>query len=64
MFWLSLGGHCGNINGIATFPNIDYSFYRYNILKGFPLSDGVDPGFTRAIFAGDFSDEHTTVDCR
>ena len=47
-----------------TFPDIDYSFYGYNILKGYPLADGRDPGFTRPIFASDFSNKHHTADCR
>ena len=47
-----------------TFPDIDYSFYGYNILKGYPLADGRDPGFTRPIFAFDFSNKHHTADCR
>ena len=47
-----------------TFPDIDYSFYGYNILKGYPLADGRDPGFTRPIFAYDFSNKHHTADCR
>ena len=49
---------------IPTFPNIEYSFYGYNILKGYPISDGVDPGFTRPIFAADFTSQRKTADCR
>ena len=47
-----------------TFPDIDYSFYGYNILKGYPLADGNDPGFTRPLFKFDFSEGHHTADCR
>ena len=47
-----------------TFPDIDYSFYGYNILKGYPLADGRDPGFTRPLFKFDFSEGHHTADCR
>lgn len=47
-----------------TFPDIDYSFYGYNILKGYPLADGRDPGFTRPLFAFDFSKGGHTADCR
>ena len=47
-----------------TFPDIDYSFYGYNILKGYPLADGRDPGFTRPLFAYDFTKKHHTADCR
>ena len=49
---------------IKTFPNIEYSFYGYDILKGNPVSDGIDPGFTRPIFAADFSSQQKTADCR
>ena len=47
-----------------TFPDIDYSFYGYNILKGFPLADGRDPGFTRPIFHSEFTQRRATADCR
>lgn len=47
-----------------TFPDIDYSFYGYNILKGYPLADGRDPGFTRPVFKSDFKERMMTSDCR
>ena len=47
-----------------TFPDIDYSFYGYNILKVYLLADGRDPGFTRPLFKFDFSEGHHTADCR
>ena len=49
---------------IPSFASIEYSFYGYNILKGFPLSDGVDPGFTQPIFKTDFTSAQHTSDCR
>ena len=58
------GSKSENIDFSKSFPNIDYNLYGYNILKGFPLSDGIDPGFTRPIFAANFSAGHTTVDGR
>ena len=33
-----------------TFPDLDYALMGYNILKGFPMAIGLDPGFTQPIF--------------
>ena len=33
-----------------TFPDIDYALMGYNVLKGYPLAAGHDPGFTQPIF--------------
>ena len=47
-----------------SFNNIDYSLLGYNALKGYPLEDGMDPGFTAPIFAADYSGQHVSADCR
>ena len=47
-----------------TFPDVDYAFLGYNILKGYPLAVGHDPGFTHPIFKVDYSDFRQTADCR
>lgn len=47
-----------------SFPDIDYVFLGYNILKGFPLATGHDPGFTFPIFKADYSNGAMTADCR
>lgn len=47
-----------------TFPNIDYSFMGYDILTGYPISTGTDPGFTYPIFAADYSRKYHSGDCR
>ena len=36
----------------------------YNIIKGYPNSNGHDPGFTRQIFFADYGDNLKTADCR
>lgn len=36
----------------------------YNILKGFPLAVGSDPGFTYPIFRADYSSGYQSADCR
>ena len=59
----SVSDNCGK-EAIPSFPNIEYSFYGYNILKGYPLSEGVDPGFTQPIFKTDFTSAQHTSDCR
>ncbi|XP_071151680.1 uncharacterized protein [Mytilus edulis] len=47
-----------------TFPDVDYAFFGYNILKGYPLSIGHDPGFTLPIFKADYREGLQTSDCR
>ena len=34
----------------------------YNILKGYPLATGKDPGFVQSIFMADYSDNQFTAD--
>ena len=36
----------------------------YDIIKGYPNSNGHDPGFTHQIFAADYTDNKHTTDCR
>ena len=47
-----------------SFPDMDYALLGYNVLKGFPLSVGHDPGFTLPIFAADYNAGRQTADCR
>lgn len=47
-----------------SFPDIDYALLGYNILKGYPLAFGHDPGFTFPIFQADYSSQQQTADCR
>nr|KAG5691857.1 hypothetical protein BaRGS_033461 [Batillaria attramentaria] len=47
-----------------SFPDLDYALLGYNILLGYPLAVGHDPGFTLPIFAADYSAGHMTADCR
>ncbi|XP_063398538.1 uncharacterized protein LOC134683277 [Mytilus trossulus] len=55
---------CKGTNFKLTFPDIDYAFFGYNILRGYPLSNGHDPGFTFPIFKTDYSEGKQTSDCR
>ncbi|KAL3891837.1 hypothetical protein ACJMK2_004083 [Sinanodonta woodiana] len=55
---------CQGTGGKTTFPNLGYAFMGYNILKGFPLAVGPDPGFTFRIFRPDYSNGGQTADCR
>ena len=48
----------------TTFPDLDYSLLGYNILYGYPLANGRDPGFRRPTFRADFSKPKQTSDCR
>lgn len=47
-----------------TFPDIDYTCSGYNILKGYLLAIGNDPGFTYPIFETDYSEKKQSGDCR
>lgn len=47
-----------------TFPDVDYAFFGYNILKGYPLAVGHDPGFTYPIFDVDYSKGKQSADCK
>lgn len=47
-----------------SFPDVDYALFGYNILRGYPLSVGHDPGFTYQIFNADYSEGRQTSDCR
>ncbi len=51
-------------NTPISFPDIDYALLGYNILKGYPLAVGHDPGFTHPIFKADYSGLRKTADCR
>ena len=47
-----------------SFPDMDYALLGYNILKGYPLAVGHDPGFTLPIFSADYRAGSQTADCR
>jgi len=47
-----------------SFPDIDYAMYGYNIMYGYPLATGHDPGLTYPIFVADYSGSRQTADCR
>ena len=55
---------CQNGKLKMTFPDIDYALFGYNIIKGYPLAAGSDPGFTYPVFAADYSQKRQTADCR
>ena len=47
-----------------TFPDVGYALFGYNIIRGYPLAEGRDPGFTRPIFKADYREKRQTPDCR
>ncbi|XP_028412782.1 uncharacterized protein LOC114535684 [Dendronephthya gigantea] len=53
-----------NPNLRNTFPDLDYAFLGYDIIKGYPNSNGHDPGFAHQIFSADYSKDQQTADCR
>ena len=46
-----------------SFPDFDYALYGYNIMYGYPLALGRDPGLTHPIFHPDYSEKRQTADC-
>ena len=48
----------------TSFPDLDYALLGYNVLRGYPLANGHDPGFTLPIFDANYSKPHFTADCR
>ncbi|XP_065063227.1 uncharacterized protein LOC135689803 isoform X2 [Rhopilema esculentum] len=55
---------CTDAATAKTFPDLDYALFGYNILKGYPMAIGHDPGLTRPIFDSDYSKGKRTADCR
>lgn len=56
--------HCKGPYLKQAFPNIGYALFGYNILRGFPLTPGHDPGFTYPIFKADYTKGLLSADCR
>ena len=46
------------------FPDIDYALFGYNIIRGYPMAVGHDPGLTRPIFKADYNGKKHTADCK
>ena len=55
---------CQDAHWKQSFPDLDYAFFGYDILKGYPLASGHDPGFTHPIFLSDYESGKQTSDCR
>lgn len=55
---------CQEAHWKRSFPDLDYAFFGYDILKGYPLASGHDPGFTHPIFLSKYSSDKQTSDCR
>jgi len=60
---LSPGG-CELSEGRRSFPDLDYALFGYNILRGYPLAVGHDPGLTHPIFRHNYNEGRHTADCR
>ena len=55
---------CQDSHWKQSFPDLDYAFFGYDILKGYPLATGHDPGFTHPIFLSNYNSGGKTADCR
>ena len=55
---------CQEAHWKRSFPDLDYAFFGYDVLKGYPLASGHDPGFTHPIFLSKYSSGKQTSDCR
>ncbi|XP_045214069.2 uncharacterized protein LOC123564498 [Mercenaria mercenaria] len=55
---------CQGTNYKLSFPDVDYALMGYNVLRGYPLATGHDPGFTYPIFTAYYGKGKQTADCR
>ena len=55
---------CQNALWKRSFPDLDYALLGYDILNGYPLAIGHDPGFTHPIFLTNYTSGKQTSDCR
>ena len=55
---------CELEDGRKSFPDLDYAMFGYNVLRGYPLAVGHDPGLTHPIFRHDYNSGKHTADCR
>jgi len=53
-----------NYKNKYSFPDVDYAFLGYDLVKGYPNAMGSDPGFTFPIFTADYSEYELTADRR
>ncbi|XP_053408751.1 perivitellin-2 67 kDa subunit-like [Mercenaria mercenaria] len=60
----NLHQNCQGSDFKLSFADVDYALLGYNILRGYPLATGHDPGFTLPIFRADYSSGGQTADCR
>ena len=57
--------HCDSTDQLKmSFPSIDYAFSGYDVVQGYPLSKGRDPGFKSAIFKANYENGKSNGDCR
>ena len=50
--------------GKQSFHDLDYFFYGYNIMKGYPNENGIDPGFTFPLFKAVYDNQTMSSDCK
>ena len=55
---------CYGENLKSSFPDLGYALLGYNVLRGYPLANGHDPGFTLPIFTANYSRPRSKADCR
>ena len=60
----SAGLNCLDSTDKETFVDLGYTLAGYDILKGYPMEPGHDPGFSKSIFKADYSIFHQTADCK
>ena len=46
-----------------TFPDVDYAFYGYNVMRGYPLTGGRDPGYTHKVTLGSCVSSYIRLIC-
>ena len=55
---------CMSVSGKQSYHSLDYFLYGYNIMKGYPNQNGLDPGFTFPLFRAEYNNSTMSADCR
>ena len=55
---------CDDATDKETFIELGYTLAGYDILRGYPMEPGHDPGFAGSIFRADYTKFIQTADCK
>ena len=60
---LDISGACLSGSEKQSYHSLDYFFYGYNIMRGYPNQKGLDPGFTYPLFQAEYDNTTVSADC-